>query len=417
MGTSGAGNRVVIVGAGMVGLSTAWFLQERGFDVSVVDREGVAAGASWGNAGYLTPAFTLPLPETSVLRAGITGMLNPSSPVAISRHINADLMRFLASFAVNSMPSRWKRAMRIYNEINGLSLGAFDQLADTVGEPTKPADPFLAVFPSSEARGEMTAELEKAAATGAQFDADMLDGDEARTLEPILSGDVHSAIRVHGQRFINPPAFVNALADSVRSRGGKIVDGFTVTGITDLGPDGVEVRPADGESLRADQTVIANGAWLSALAHDFGVRTPVVAGRGYSFSVWPEQMPTHPIYLPTAKSACNPLGDRFRVTGMMEFAPPDSPPRHRRIETLAGSVAHMLDGVDWTKREDEWVGPRPCTPDGLPLIGPTRSPRVHVAGGHGMWGIVLGPLTGRLLADQMSGRANPTLLRSFDPLR
>lgn len=417
MSTAGSDRRVVVVGAGMVGLSTAWFLQESGCDVTVVDREGVAAGASWGNAGYLTPTFTLPLAEVSVLRAGLTGMLKPSSPVAISRHINAALVQFLAGFAVNSMPSRWKRTMSIYNEVNQLSLDAYDLIADSVGEPTKPADPFLAVFPSSEARGEMSAELEKVAATGANIDCDLLTGDEVRDLEPTLSDQVHSAIRVHGQRFINPPAFVNALGDAVRARGGTIIDGFDVAAITDLGPDGVEVLSAVGETQRADQAVIASGAWLGTLAREFGVRTPVVAGRGYSFSVWPDTMPTHPIYFPSAKSACNPLGDRFRVTGMMEFAPPDAAPRRRRIETLAGSVADMFVGVDWAGRADEWVGSRPCTPDGLPLIGHTGSPRVFSAGGHGMWGVVLGPLTGRLLADQMAGRATPAVMRSFDPLR
>src|SRR5699024_1460734 len=125
----------------------------------------------------------------------------------------------------------------------------------------------------------------------ADVECDMLDGDEARHLEPILSDDVHSAIRIEGQRFINPPAFVESLARAVTSRGGTIVDGFAVDDVADLGSDGVELRADDGRTVRAGRAVIANGAWLTELARPFGVRTPVVAGRGYSFSVWPEQMP------------------------------------------------------------------------------------------------------------------------------
>lgn len=416
MGEIDANEKVVIVGAGMVGLATAWFLQERGVDVTVVDRDGVAAGASWGNAGFLTPTLTLPLPEPAMLKAGVTGILKRSSPASISPRLDASLLKFLTGFAMHSTWTRWKAAMRVFNEVNPHALAAYDQLADTVDEPTKRADPFLAVFPSSQARGEMAAELERSAETGAEVECDMLDGDEVRHLEPILSEDVHSAIRIEGQRFINPPAFVHSLADAVKSRGGAIVDGFAVEDIADLGSDGVELRADDGRTVRAGRAVIANGAWLEELARPFGVRTPVVAGRGYSFSVWPEQMPTHPIYLPAAKSACNPLGDRFRVTGMMEFAPPDASPRKGRIDTLAGSVEHMFTGIDWSKRDDEWVGPRPCTPDGLPLIGRSGSPNVYIAGGHGMWGVALGPLTGRLVADQMTGTESP-VLRHFDPLR
>jgi D-amino-acid dehydrogenase len=101
----------------------------------------------------------------------------------------------------------------------------------------------------------------------------------------------------------------------------------------------------------------------------------------------------------------------------MEFRSPDAPLDPRRVAAIADAAAPMLAGVDWAARTDEWVGSRPCTTDGLPLIGRTRSDRVFVAGGHGMWGIALGPLSGRLLAEQIVGVDGDTLLESFDPLR
>ncbi len=128
-------------------------------------------------------------------------------------------------------------------------------------------------------------------------------------------------------------------------------------------------------------------------------------------------MPKNPIYFPTQRVACTPLHDRFRVAGMMEFRSPDAPLDPRRVQAIIAAATPMFTGIDWESRREEWVGSRPCTTDGLPLVGATRSPRVHVAGGHGMWGIALGPLTGRMMADSMTGGEVPAVMRHFDPLR
>ena len=168
---------------------------------------------------------------------------------------------------------------------------------------------------------------------------------------------------------------------------------------------------------RFDAVVLATGSWLSQLARGFGVRTLVQAGRGYSFSVDVETMPHGPVYFAAQRVACTPLGDRLRVAGMMEFRGPDAPLDARRISAIVEAARPLLRGVNLDERHDEWVGARPCTPDGLPLIGRTRSPRVFVAGGHGMWGITLGPVTGRLLAQGVATGAMPPELAPFDPLR
>ncbi len=411
-------DHVIVVGAGMAGLSVAWFLQERGVRVSVVDRDGVAAGASWGNAGYLTPALTLPLGEPSVLSLGLKAMISPSSPVYVPLTTNLRLIRFLAGFARHCTRARWRQAMEVFNQLNAHSLDAYDELADGgVKEPTQAADPFLAAFVSTADRDRLVTEFRDVTAAGGEVDYDVIDGDATRAIEPTLGSGVRAGIQLHGQRFFNPPQFVESLADAIRSRGGEIVEGFHVGGVHDLGARGVEIISRTGDTLTADQLVLASGTWLNALAKPFGVRTIVQAGRGYSFSVMPEAMATHPIYLPEQRIACNPLGNRLRITGMMEFRPPSAPLDPRRIRAIINAARPMFAGVDWEAREEEWVGSRPCTADGLPLLGASRSPRIQIAGGHGMWGMVLGPLTGKYLADSMTGRPVPDVMRQFDPLR
>jgi glycine/D-amino acid oxidase-like deaminating enzyme len=401
----------------MVGLATAWFLQEGGASVTVHERDTVAAGSSWGNAGWLTPSLVAPLPEPSVLRYGIKAVLDPSSPVYLPLRADAGLLRFLVSFARNSTPRRWRRGMAAFVPLAERALGTFDALAAAgVTAATVRSEPFLAVYRSERKREGLLTELRHVQ------DAGMPDvryrvvmGAEARAMEPLLTSEAGAAVRISGQRHLNPPEFVASLAAAVRARGGTIAEG---AGVTEVRPttDGVVVRTAEGEH-RHDAVVLATGAWLGGLARQFGVRRPVEAGRGYSFSVPVERMPGGPLYFPEERVACTPLGDRLRVAGMMEFRRPGAPLDPRRITAVVEAVRPFLAGVDLDDRQDEWVGSRPVTSDGLPLLGRTASPRVFVAGGHGMWGMVLGPVTGQLVARTVLTGEAPPELRPFDPLR
>ncbi|WP_238395416.1 FAD-binding oxidoreductase, partial [Mycolicibacterium sp. CBMA 295] len=210
---------------------------------------------------------------------------------------------------------------------------------------------------------------------------------------------------------LNPAAFVHSVADAVQSRGGTIVRDTDVDRIDDSA-GGVRIA---GSSF--DAVVVATGARLNKLARPFGVKRLVQAGRGYSFTVKVDHLPVGPVYFPAQRVACTPVGDRLRVAGMMEFRDVDAALDPRRIQVLRDAASGLLAGAHLDEREDEWVGARPCTADGLPLIGQSTSPRVFIAGGHGMWGITLGPVTGKLLARQIVTGQTSTALRAVDPLR
>ncbi len=401
----------------MVGLSTAWFLQERGVEVTVLDRSGVAAGASWGNAGWLTPGIATPLPEPAVLRYGLKAAVSPSSPVYVPPSANPGLLRFLTGFLRHSTVRAWQQAMNSLVSLNNLSLESFDLLqAGGVQADTREARSFLAAYRTSAERVTLLQEIEHIHAAGQAIEYEALTGDQARAIEPSLSEEIGAAILLKGQRFVDPGHYVGALADSVRARGGKIVDPATVSQIRDTG-SGVEVATEEGSVEQFDAAVLATGARLGTLARPFGVKRVVQAGRGYSFSVAMERVPDGPVYFPAQRVACTPIGDRLRIAGMMEFRKPDAPLDPRRITAIAQAARPLLRGADLDDRRDEWVGSRPCTVDGLPLIGVTRFPRVYVAGGHGMWGITLGPVTGRLLAHTMVTGEVSEQLKPFDPLR
>ncbi|WP_236795028.1 FAD-binding oxidoreductase [Amycolatopsis sp. GM8] len=406
-----APRQVVVVGAGVVGLSCAWFLQEHGADVTVLDRSGVGAGASWGNAGYITPAMSAPLPEPALLREGVRSLLTPGSPVTVSGRVSAATLAFLAGFTRNSTGSRWRRGMAALAPLGLASIPAFDELVSGGVAAEVHKGTFRIGFAAGEDPAGLEHELTTARAAGQPVRYRYTTGHE-----PPFSSRIKQILHLEGQRFVAPGQLLDALAESVTKRGGEIVEGAQVRSVG-FGPGGLQADTWTGSPYRADAVVLATGAWLPELARRLGVRVPVQAGRGYSCSVPLAEPINAPVYLPGARVALTPYGNRARVAGTMEIADRDAPFDRGRLDTVLRSIHPLIDGADWADVRDPWVGARPLTPDGLPLIGATKVEGVHVAGGHGMWGVTFGAVTGKLLARQiMSGVAVPELA-PFDPLR
>ena len=409
----GGPRSAIVVGAGIVGLSTAWFLQERGVDVTVVDRTGVAAGASWGNAGWISPALTLPLNSPGVLRYGLRALLDPAAPLHIPMAADSALGVFLMQFVANCRRSSWKRAVRANVPLNEEAIEAFDVLvANGVDAPATDA-PITALFRSTEAAEHMMRELRQLENAGQTISVTALSGEALREQVPLASPAITAALSINGQRFVDPGRFVQALGQAVVERGATMRT-LEVRSVFSSG-SGITVYPRSGKPLTADAAVIATGAWLSRLAGG-RVRVPVQAGRGYSFSVPVDRPIPGPIYLPDVRVACTPYQGALRVSGTMEFRDPYEPAVPARVGAIVASASPPLEGVRWAERSDIWVGPRPVTPDGRALIG-EMSRGVYVAGGHGMWGLAHGPVTGRLLAEYITTGKQPEALREFDPLR
>ncbi|BBZ23828.1 NAD(P)/FAD-dependent oxidoreductase [Mycolicibacter hiberniae] len=410
----GAPRSVIVVGAGIVGLSVAWFLQERGVEVTLVDRVGVAAGSSWGNAGWISPALAIPLNEPANLRFGLRSLFSRTAALQVPLKSGPALWAFLARFATNSRPAAWRRAVRANAPLSAECIEAYDVLlANGVDAPVTNA-PFTAIFRTSADAERWLEGLRRFSEAGQPVFSTELTGAALAERVPLASAAVAAGVQIDGQRFLDPGRFVSALGRAVVERGAAL----HVLDVTDVSPSGdaVTVTARDGTTLTAAAAVIASGAWLSRLAARW-VRVPVRAGRGYSFSVPVDKPVTGPIYLPEARVACTPLNARLRVAGTMEFGDPDSPVVPVRVEAIVAAARPLLDGVRWDERTDVWVGPRPVSPDGRPLVGEVCPRSVYVAGGHGMWGMTHGPVTGRLLAEQITTGKQSAVLRDLDPLR
>lgn len=418
---SGSGRpHVVVIGGGMLGLSTAWFLQEHDVQVTVVERSGIAAGSSWGNAGWLSPGLAVPLSDPSVLKYGLKAVLDPDSPLYLPLKPDAQLMRFLIGFGRRCTPGQWMATMKKYVPVNRRALGAYDVLEQGGVKAKSHEAPIMAAFLRAADAAGLEHEVELIHEAGLELDTAEVDNATLRAALPIVSDKVEKAVRLDGQRYINPGDYVQALSESVTARGGRIVIGSNAHALRH-GPRGVTVEMVSGEPISGDGVVLATGTWLPDLARDCGVRVQMRAGRGYSMSVGipdpSHRPPASPIYFPYERIACTPYNDRLRLGGTMAFEDADAPLSIDRVDAIVKSARTLLSGVDFDDREDVWVGSRPVTVDGLPFVGETAVPRVWVNGGHGMWGITLGPLSGQLLAEQMVTGAVPDELRPFNPTR
>lgn len=408
---------VIVVGAGIVGLSTAWFLQSYGMSVTVIDQGHVGAGASWGNAGWVTPALVAPLPEPAMIRYGVRAALAPSGPVSVDPWPTPQLIGFLASFLAHCTPQRWRGAMAALAPFAQAATDAFDELSvGGVTATVSEAKPMIAAFRRAPERAVIIEELMTAQRLGAAVDFATMSGDEARAVEPTIARSLEAAVQINGQRYLDPGRYILSLADQVLSRGGVIKTECPAAAL-EAASDKTIVVTGTGEAITADAIVVANGAWLAGMRSRLGIRPRLCAGRGYSFTVAMKRPISGPLYFPSQRIACTPLADsRLRIAGVMEFKAVDAPLDPRRVRAIATAARNLLD-IDVSARHEEWVGARPVTADGLPLIGATAVPGVFVAGGHGMWGVTLGPATGKHLAQLMAtGRPSP-LLAPFDPRR
>jgi D-amino-acid dehydrogenase len=410
------GGRAAVIGAGIVGLSVAWFMQEEGFEVTVFDARGVAGGASAGNAGWITPGMVSPLPEPGVVGYALRSLVRRDSPLRVTPTALPATARFLASFAMNCTRARWKRSVGSLADICALALSSYDLLErGGVTAELRPS-PIVMAFGKAAEAVPVEHELRVIGEAGIALDVTELSQRELREERPVLSARARHGLKLAGQRYLQPLAYTKSLAASFRSRGGQITSGVRIDRVESARGGKLTVIGA-GEKTAFDVAVLASGAWLSRLGKSAGVRPPLAAGRGYSFTVSTATPLAGPLYLPSLRVACTPVPGGMRLAGTMEFRSADAPLDRRRIDAIVRSAKDYLEGVGWASISDVWVGPRPVTADGLPLIGATRQAGVYVAGGHGMWGMTLGPATGRLLAEFIAKGERPAALRDFDPCR
>ncbi len=412
--------QVIIIGGGIIGLSSAFYLQEAGYKVTVIDSTDMQQGCSYGNAGYVCPSHFVPLATPGIVKQGMKWMMNAKSPFYIQPRLNRNLISWGLQFMKSATQAHVERSAIPLRDIALLSKRLYESWAalpdmDFAYEPKG----MLELFKTEESMRHAEETLKEAQHLG--LDTSLLNKAELQAMEPHAEINALGALYFAGDAQLYPNKLMSSLLGWLRQKGVQFEMNQSVTGFLADGDRLKGVRTGDRQ-YTADHVVLAAGVWSSEVARQLQLRLPMVGGRGYSVTF--ENAPYklfHSIILSEARVAISPMdGNKIRFGGTMEITSLNAPPRMQRVQGILESVKRYFPAYDipMPATDKVWYGYRPCSADGLPYIGKTDKYRnLTIATGHSMLGISLGAGTGKLVSEVVQGVPASMDITPFRPQR
>lgn len=409
---------LLVIGGGVIGVCAAYYLLQEGFRVTLLEADQVNAGSTSRNAGLIIPSDSLPVPGPGVLTQGLRWLLDSASPFYIQPSLDPALLRWLWDFQGACREKQWQVAAPLLTELSEKSVGLFEEILDREGifcEYHRQGLLLLYERQSSYDAGQ--ALVRKLGALGIQGRA--LAGADLRDLYPPARQTVAGGIYFQPDAHLDPALFTAGLAQRAEEQGLQLIENCEVLDFQR--GDGViqSLKTTRGEFF-AEQVVLAAGAWTARLGKKLDLRLPVQPAKGYSITVQrPDQVPEIPLLLDEAKIAVTPLGETLRFAGTLELAGLNLEINANRVDAILENASRYLEvDIPGQPLVEIWRGLRPCTPDGLPIIG--RSGRIRnliVASGHCMLGVSQGTMTGKLVAEAAAKKQPAMDLAPFHPDR
>lgn len=400
----------LVVGGGIVGVSIADALARAGAKVAVIDRGEIGRGCSEANAGWVTPCFAMPLPRPGLLWTALRWMADPESPFYMQPRPTPSRLRWLLEFAMSMRRGSFERSTASLVELSRHSLDVYTEMdRGCPGRIRLQRHGLLMLALTGRGLASATTDADMLAGLGVA--GEPLDPEGVRRLEPAVEGEIEGAVYYPDEAHLQPLAAVQAIADRARRSGVCFESGVEAFDFEVSGSRIRAVMTTRG-SISAGEVILATGAWSMDLARRLDLRIPVLGGKGYSMMVRaPSPAPRIPMMILERKVAVTPYGDELRLAGTLELVDGDHSISPRRVASIRRGAASVLRLPESAPVDRVWRGLRPCTPDGLPIIG--RAPSLEnlvVATGHQMLGVQTAPATGRLVADLVL-ECEPT----FDP--
>jgi D-amino-acid dehydrogenase len=395
---------ITVVGAGIVGIVTAIYLQREGHRVTVVDRQAPGEGTSFGNAGSVAPGSIIPVAMPGTLKQVPKWLSDPLGPLSLSWRQLPFMLPWFLHFQRACNADRVRRGAAILRSLNAPAVEAYADLLAAAGAPELLRREGMLHVYKTEAGF-------KASAFGRQLRTDngcvveLVDADRIRELAPGISPGYRWGFNLPDNAHVHSPLLVvQALAELLKRNGGTIIRAKVTDIECDVG-GGVSLR-TDGMSLSAECVVIAAGYASGKLAAKLGTHVPLAPERGYHIEIPGAGMTQHgPVTDGEARFVATPMAGGLRIAGTSEFQAADAAPNWARAETLATLAEKMFPGMR-AVNYSRWMGVRPSTPDSTPVIGrSSRHKQVLFAFGHGHWGLMAAPVTGQLVADLVADRA------------
>lgn len=394
---------VLIVGAGIIGVSVGAELSRRGAKVCIIDKGLLGKGCSYGNAGWLTPCFSMPLPMPGMLLKSMKWMLDPEGPLYIKPTLSFDLAQWLFIFMKSMTEAQALRSIESLVLLSQKSFSEYEKLAKNHPEIHFEQKGLLMVSRTDEGVDSAVSELHYVQDLGVP--GKILNGAEIQTMEPALKGPILGGVYFSQEATVEPYQVVQAFAKEIRQRGGEILENVELKDLTIEGGRITSALTSSGE-IRAKQIVLATGSWSKELAKLLRFRLPILGGKGYAMIVPTlEKQPQYPIMLVEKKIAITPRRNSLRIAGTLELVDQDFSTTQRRVKAIEKGAREFLHLPESLAVQELWAGLRPCTPDGVPLIGYHKSiSNLVIAAGHQMLGLQSGAGTGFLVADILENR-------------
>lgn len=393
--------KAIIIGGGIIGLSSAFYLQKDGWEVTILEKGDLRDSASFGNAGMIVPSHFVPLAAPGMIEQGVRWMFDSKSPFYVRPSLNPQLIAWGWKFLKKANKKHVEVSAEALRDLSLMSHRLYEELDTELGASFGLQKQGIMMYFKTPKVGEEEAHLaEKAQNLG--LDVEVLSQKQAADLQPGLNLDILGAVHYRCDAHLYPNQLIAALVQHLEKAGVKIVRNCEVDGVDTESGKIVSVHCGQRE-YTGDTFVLASGSWSPVLAKKTGINVNLMPGKGYSFMVDEPQNRLHiPALLCEARVSVTPMDGKIRFGGTMEIDAVNTRINPKRVQGIVESIPKYLP--DFTPeiptKEKTWFGFRPCSPDGLPYIG--RSKKIGnliIAGGHGMMGLSLGPATGKLVSE------------------
>lgn len=382
-----------------------------------MDKGDMCRGASSGNAGWVTPSLSAPVPAPGLVSDSLRWMLQPESPLYVQPTAVPQMASWLFSFWRNCNAQQYERGLAALSKFNGTTMDDFDALVENGVRFEMHRLGLMYVFREQQAVESMEREMAEASMY-APIDAVKMTPAEAREVEPGLRADIAGAITINSDRHVRPESLLQGVYEWLQQHDVELAPGTEVVDFDIEDGKVVGVRTPNGV-VAAEQVLIATGAEASSLSKRAGFNLPMQAGKGYSMTLEMEQPPIgRSMYLAESRVALAPYEGALRIAGTMELSGINNTLHERRIDAMVSNAHRYLTNLGDGQVVERWVGMRPMLPDGLPAIGRTPNfDNVFVASGHAMLGVTLGPTTAVAIADLMVTGQSKYDITAFAPDR
>jgi len=412
--------KVIIIGGGIIGLSSAYYLLQQGHQITIIDKTDMLDGCSYGNAGYVSPSHFVPLASPGIVKQGFKWMLNAKSPFYVQPRLSKSLVNWGTKFIKSANPRHAAASAVPLRDINLLSKKLYEDLCTVPGFSFYYANKGMLDFFQTDENAHHGEEMVEASKK-LGLDATLLSKEEVQKMEPSLNMDIKGAVYFKCDAHMYPNKLMKDMIAFLISNGVTIKTNEEVRSFIKEG-NHIKGVQTNASEYFGDYVVLAAGAWSGEMASKLNLNIPMAGGRGYSMTY--EDLPykiKHPIILSEAKVAITPMAEnKIRFGGTMEITSTNTPPRMNRVKGILESVKRYFPDADipFPEKDKIWFGFRPCSADGLPYIGKTgKYNNLVIASGHAMLGLSLGPATGKLVSEIINAEATSIDVKAFDPDR